>query len=223
MRKIILFSLAIIACVVTPMSFLSCNDGETYAEMKEKEKKAINRFIDDNDIVGKINVISESQFYEQDSTTDVTKNEFVRFNDSGIYLQIVRKGEGQTIDEMACEMPDSSISKVILCRFMEYDIENSDTTYTNFFTSAIVDKMLCTYKHVAKTYTATFTEGYMKSYYSSTMVPTGWLKPLDFVRLSRYAGRQAYVKVIVPHSSGTSNAINYVLPYYYEISYELGK
>ena len=36
-------------------------------------------------------------------------------------------------------------------------------------------------------------------------------------------GKQAKVRLIVPHSSGTSNASNYVLPYYYEISYELGK
>ena len=222
MRKILFFTTIILASIIAQMAIISCNDGETYAEMKEKEKKAINRFVDDNELVGKINVISESEFYAQDSTTDVSQNQFVRFNDSGIYMQIVRQGEGQTIDEMACERPDSSISKVILCRFMEYDIENSDSTYSNFFASAIVDKMLCTYKHLAKSYTATFTEGYMKSYYSS-MVPAGWLKPLDFIRLTRYAGRQAYVRLIVPHSSGTSNAINYVLPYYYEISYELGK
>jgi len=161
-------------------------------------------------------------FYEQDSTTNVDDNEFVLFNESGIYMQIVRKGEGRTMVELAKEQPDSTTSKVILCRFMEYDIENSDTTYTNYYSSAIVDKMLCTYKHQSRAYTASFTEGYMKKYYSSN-VPTGWIKPLDFIRLTRYAGKQAKVRIIVPHSSGTTNAANYVLPFYYEISYELGK
>ena len=200
----------------------ACSDGETYADMKEKERKAINRFIDDNELVGHINWISEATFYAQDSTTDVSKNQFVRFEDDGIYMQIERRGEGKTMMEMAKERSDSTISKVILCRFMEYDIENADTTYTNYYTPAIVDKMLCKYSHRGRSYTASFTEGYMNSY-RGAMVPSGWLKPLDYVRLTRQAGREAKVRIIVPHASGTSNAQNYVLPYYYEITYQLGK
>jgi hypothetical protein len=33
----------------------------------------------------------------------------------------------------------------------------------------------------------------------------------------------AKVRLIVPHSSGTSNASQYVLPYDYEITYQLGR
>ena len=222
MKKLVFISVAFFALVFSQVFFSSCNDNETYAERKDKEKKAVNRFIKDNDFVGPINVISESTFYAQDSLTDVSKNEFVLFNEDGIYMQIVRKGEGQNLVEMSKEQADSTISKVILCRFMEYDIENSDSTHSNFFSPSIVDKMLCTYKHQGRSYTASFTEGYMKSVYGSN-VPSGWLKPLDFIRLTRYAGRQAFVRLIVPHSSGTTNAANYVLPFYYEIYYELGK
>lgn len=200
----------------------ACSDGETYADMKKKERKAIDRFIENNNVIGHINWISESTFYAQDSTTDVSKNQFVRFNDDGIYMQIVNKGEGESIVEKAKAMPDSTITVTILSRFVEYDIKNADTTYTNKFTQAIVDKMICTYTHRGRSYKASFTEGYMKQYYGS-MVPAGWLKPLNFIRLTRTAGREAKVRIIVPHTSGTSNAQNYVLPYYYEITYQLGR
>ncbi len=220
-KKVFLLS-AMLCLMMLQTIFVSCHDGETYAEMKKKEKRAVNKFVKDNELVGPIKVISESTFYAQDSLTDVSSNEFVLFNEDGVYMQIVRKGEGQTMIEMAKEQADSTISKVILCRFMEYDIENSDTVSSNFFSSAIVDKMQCTYKHQGRSYAASFTEGYMKSKYGSN-VPKGWLKPLDYIRLTRYAGRQAHVRLIVPHSSGTTNASNYVLPYYYEIYYELGK
>ena len=218
-----LFYLVLTACAVSLSMFTttSCNDGETYAEQKDKEKKAIRKFIESNDFVGTITPITEEQFYAQDSITDTTKNEFVLFNDDGIYMQIVRKGEGQTMVEMAKEMSDSTVSKVLLCRFLEYDIESADTTYTNLYTPSIVDKMLCKYSHYSQSYTASFTEGRMLNSYNAT-VPQGWLKPLNFIRLTKEAGKEAKVRIIVPHTSGTTNnAMSYVLPFYYEITYQI--
>lgn len=199
----------------------SCDDDESYAEMKNKERKAINAFVKDNDLVGPIKVISESTFLAQDTMTDVDANEFVLFNEDGIYMQIVRKGVGRNTREMAMEKADSTVNFRLLCRFMEYDIENADTTYSNLFTPSVVDKLQVNYSVRSRSYTASFTEGYMKSYYGSA-VPEGWLKPLDYIRLTRQTDSIAKVRLIVPHSSGTSNAANYVLPYYYEISYERG-
>ena len=80
------------------------------------------------------------------------------------------------------------------------------------------DKMMCTYDHYSRSYTASFTEGEMKTAYGS-VVPAGWLKPLDFIRLTKTDGEEAKVRLIVPHSSGTSNASGHVQPFYYEISY----
>lgn len=222
MKKIILFVLTFITVSMAVTSFYSCDNGETYADMKEKEKKAVRRFIENNDLVGKINVISESEFYAQDSITDTARNQFVLFEDDGVYMQIVRKGEGKTMVEMAKEQPDSTVTKQILCRYFEYDIEAGDTASSNIYTPAIVDKMLCKYVHRGRTYTASFTEGYMLSNYNSN-VPAGWLKPLDYIRLTKNAGRIAKIRIIVPHSSGTTNASRYVLPCYYEITYQLGK
>lgn len=197
-----------------------CNDDETYADLKEKEKKAINRFLEDNPFVGKINVISETQFYAQDSITDTAKNEFVRFNEDGIYMQIVRKGEGTSMVEMAKKMADSTVTRPLLCKFLEYDIESADTTCSNIYTPSIFDKMICTYSAYGRSYTASFTEGIMYKTYTSS-VPKGWLKPLNFINLTKVRGHEAKVRIIVPHASGTQNASGYVLPYYYEITYQM--
>ena len=197
----------------------SCDNGETYADMKEREKNAINRYIKDHNIT----VISQEQFFAQDSTTNIDENEFVLFNEVGIYMQIWNRGEGKSMVEFAKEQStDSTISKTILCRFIEYDIEGGDTTVTNRYSSSIVDKMLVKYVHRSRRYSASFTEGKMVEKYKSSMVPQGWIKPLDYIRLTRNDGKKAKIRIIVPHSSGTSNASGYVLPMYYEISYQLG-
>ena len=128
MKKLILFALFLMTAGATMTIFQSCDNGETYADMKDKEKKAIRSFLENNEFVGKINVISESEFYAQDSITDTAQNQFVLFEDDGVYMQIVRKGEGQTMVEMSKEFPDSTVSKQILCRYLEYDIEGGDTT-----------------------------------------------------------------------------------------------
>lgn len=220
MKRLLHLVLAAFAVSISMFTAMSCNDGETYAEMKEKEKKAIEQFIANNSMIGTIKVISEEQFSAQGYNTNIDKNEFVLFNNDGIYMQIVRKGEGQTMQEMAMERKDSTITKPLLCRFFEYDIENADTTYSNLYTPSVVDKMQCTYSHYSRSFTASFTEGRMYAAYGS-VVPQGWLKPLNYIRLTREAGKEAKVRIIVPHSSGTANASGYVLPFYYEISYQM--
>ena len=219
-NRLIIPTLMLIICA-------ACNKGETYADMKDKERNAIDNFMATNHFVGTIHQIDEATFNAQGQTTDVSQNQFVLFEDDGIYMQIVRKGEGQSMIDMAREQPDSTISKLILCRFLEYDIENADTTCTNLTNSGVVDKMLCKYTRRGRSYTASFTEGIMRSTYSSSgaVVPKGWLKPLDYIRLAKSSGsgEVAKVRLIVPHSSGTANAGTYVLPFYYEITYQLGK
>ena len=85
MRK---FSLLLLA-LVGIMLFTACSNDETYADQKKKERSAINSYIANQ----KIKVITEDEFFAQDSTTDVSKNEFVLFESSGVYMQIVRKGQ----------------------------------------------------------------------------------------------------------------------------------
>ena len=75
------------------LSLASCNDYETYADMKEKEQNAISRFITTENI----RVIDEATFKAQGETTDTTANEYVRLSRTGVYMQIVRKGCGKQL------------------------------------------------------------------------------------------------------------------------------
>ena len=49
----------------------------------------------------------------------------------------------------------------------------------------------------------------------STAVPAGWLVPWDYIY------NRAHVKLIVPSDMGTSTAISSVVPYYYDIRYQI--
>ena len=105
MMKKIVFLLMTLAVVVS-----SCNNYETYSDKKEKERNAISKFISDRNIT----VISEDQFKKQGETTDLTKNEFVKFDKNGVYLQIVRMGCGEKLEDKG--------KATIASRFMEYNI-----------------------------------------------------------------------------------------------------
>ena len=74
MKKLTLFFFALLAVC---LAFQACDNSKTYAEMLEEEKDAIKAFIKDSSIV----VISQSEFYAQDSTTDVSRNEYVQLTE----------------------------------------------------------------------------------------------------------------------------------------------
>ena len=201
----------------------SCNDYETYADLKEKEQDAISNFISREGI----QVIDESTFKNQGETTDTTRNQFVHMSRTGVYMQIVRKGCGTPLEDK------KSIS--LLCRFMEKNLLTDSILIRNdqkssFYvtslgryidTSQYVDKMYVTRN--GTTITAMFESGMMQTYHSSTSVPGGWLVPLNYINVGRpeKEGDQiAKVRLIVPHSQGTADASSTVFPCYYEISYE---
>ena len=112
--KKILFIMIAIAAVLS-----SCNDYETYGDKKEKERNAIAKFISDSSIV----VISEDQFNQQNYTTNLTRNEFVKLDKSGVYMQIVREGCGTILQ-------DGESTKLV-CRFSEFSILDDTLTVCN--------------------------------------------------------------------------------------------
>lgn len=188
--------------------FYSCDDYDTYAEQKAKEKAHINDFIADNEI----KVIDMETFEKNDFATDTAKNEFVLFKDKGVYMQIVRRGTGE---------PMADGERIgVLARYLEYNIADGDTISGNLYASS-PDKFTCT--RSGDTFSAFFTQGYMLGIYGSSAVPGAWMLPLSYISLSRVPypdGFQgAYVRLIVPHSQGTSTAAQYVYPTYYEIKY----
>ena len=201
----------------------SCNDYETYADMKEKEQNAISDFIARESI----NVIDEATFKNQGETTDTARNEFVYMSRTGVYMQIVRKGCGSPLEDKK--------SASILCRFMEKNLltdsvlirnDQKNSLYISSLgqyidTSQYVDKMYVTRN--GTTITAMFESGMMQTYHSSTSVPGGWLVPLNYINVGRPekdGDEIAKVRLIVPHSQGTADASSSVFPCYYEITYE---
>ena len=101
------------------LSMASCSHYETYAEQKEKETKAIRQYIADQNI----SVISEEEFHNKGRVTDISKNEYVLFAASGVYMQIVRQGCGSIIkDGETC---------TVLCRFSERNLLTDSLLLTN--------------------------------------------------------------------------------------------
>jgi hypothetical protein len=199
MKKTFLISLIALLTI----GFSSCKEYETYADQKEKERKHINEFIKDQGI----KVISKEAFEAKGQMTDTATNEFVLFEDKGIYMQIVRKGEG--------EMMKDGTRGVYLTRYLEYNIAEGDTISGNLY-SSVPDKFICERK--GDTFSASFTYGHMYGIYGSS-VPKGWLLPLSYITPGRPNDKAAKVRLIVPHGESTSLAAQYVYPTYYEITY----
>ena len=211
MRK----SVFAIVVVLLALVVAGCNKHETYADQKKKETAAIKKFLLDS----AINVISESEFQTANYTTDVAKNQYVLFESTGVYMQIVRKGCGEPIKK-------GEITTV-LCRFSETNLLTDSLQLTNnvLYYASIVDKMSVT--NSSGTFTASFISGssVMASAYGSTQVPAGWLVPFTYINVGRPAKEGdeiAKVRLIVPHSQGHGMATQNVYPCFYEITYEKG-
>lgn len=193
MKKLTLFFFALIAVC---LGFQACDNTKTYAEMLEEEKEAIRDFIKKENI----QVISQSEFYAQDSVTNLDRNEFVQLV-SGVYMQIVDKGSENPADTM-------KNNDLILVRFMEQDLITGDTTSaSNYYIPGLVDEFR--YTETSSSIAGIFRQGNMLMY--GTSVPAGWLVPLAYVR------DRAHVRVIVPAKMGHQVALERVYPYFYDI------
>lgn len=214
----------VILLLLGVLSFAACSKYETYADLKAKEQDAIRNYISKQNIT----VIGEIAFAENGYTTDVSKNEYVYFSRNGVYMQIVRKGSGEKLENKK--------TTNVLCRFLEKNLLTDSilvrndiraylttTSYGTIDVSQYVDKM--TVYRSGTTFTASFVEGMMSMFHGSTTVPSGWLVPLSYVNVpfpitESPDAETAFVKLIVPHSQGTSDASSSVYPCYYEITYQ---
>lgn len=210
MRKTI-YTLVTLAAMLTT---IACNDYETYSELKERERDAIDRFISDSSFV----IIGESQFHNQGDMT-LGNKQFVILDKSGVYLQILNQGCGEVIQD--------GETMNVLCRFTEKAILDT-TSINNYYGTYIFSPDIMSVTRTGSTYTAYFSEsrGLMYSTYGSS-VPEAWLAPLQYIKLGRLSSpddEKAHVRLIVPHSQGTTNnAKANVKPYFYDITYQRGR
>ena len=219
MKKILYI---VVLLVAVGMTCVSCDDYETYEQQRDNERSHISSFIN-NPSVGeikgkKITVISEAEFLK-DTVTDLSKNEFVLFED-GVYMQIVRRGCGSVLK--------GGESATVISRFKEYNVNgdslywaNDSATQEGWYEKYDVTKQ-------SGTWYGRFTQGSKPYYFSAYDVPAAWLKPLNYIKLGRPESADdeiAKVRLIVPDDQGFSYAqdMNYGLfAYYYEITYERG-
>ena len=188
-------------------TLMSCSETETYADKKNKERAAINQYIADHGI----RVISEAQFQKQDSMTDVSKNEYVLFENTGVYMQIVRKGTGgKLVHGKGVEL---------LVRFDEWNILGDSLQMTNrSLNAAYIPEVMSVYNNYG-VFTASFISGLMAGFYGA-YVPPGWLVPLTYIKIGRQTTSEeeiANVKVIVPADQGHENASSLVYPCHYNL------
>lgn len=198
-------------------SFLSsCSDDVTYADQVKRERSAISAYIADSAVT----VISEDQFRDQNYTTDTAKNEFVLFQSSGLYMQIVRKGAGSPIAQGEKARVD--------CRFTERNLltDSIQATNTTPYSQKYLEVMDVT--NNSGTFQGSFESATSLMYrlYGSTSIPSGWLAALPYVNIGRYvnAGDEvAKVRLIVPHDLGQTYAMQSVYPCLYDITFQRGK
>lgn len=212
MKKLAFAFIIMLALVI----LASCDDTETYAEQRDRENSAISQFIRDSSIT----VITESEFRENGYKTDVSNNEYVLMQNSGVYMQIVREGCGEPIQD--------GETTTVLCRFTERNILTDSIQLTNDILAfaSIPEKMSVT--NTNGSFTASFlTESsLMYTFYGSTSVPTGWLVPFPYIKVGRQTsleGEIAKVNLIVPSTQGHQYASSGVYPCFYTITYQRGR
>ena len=222
----ILLAALLLTCILD-----SCSNTETYAEQKQKESTAIKSFLgrdirildgDGNIVcnVGKIETISEEQFLDQGYTTDLSKNEYVLFSNSGVYMQIIREGVGKKLEK-------GKTARVI-CRFIEFNILGDSIQLRNDVNVWHKNPDIMKISNNSGSFTANFdTEinggGAMYLTYGNTSVPSGWLIPFSYIRIGRQESEDegiAKVRLIVPHSEGQTEAASNVYPCFYEITFQ---
>ncbi len=226
--KLLFFPLLLIAFCT---AFQACDDDETYADKRKREDKQIKAFLKSGaeikneasgsyllQVPGDIKVISEKEFYANDSTTDVAKNEYVHFGSTGVYMQIVDKGSGEKLAD--------GETATIITRYTEFNIATDSIQTTNKLPAYEMnpDMMLCT--NSLGNFSGSFTQGLMQSTYNTAAVPAGWLVPLTYINLGRLdspTATLAHVRLIVPSSQGQANASSVIYPCFYEITYERGR
>lgn len=230
MKKLLLAMIAVAAI----FSFAACNDSETYADLRNRELDSISAFLRNENIT----VISEAEFqnrWNQGKTlTEHTngKNEYVLFNSNGVYMQVIEQGCGDYIQKG--ETAD------VLVRFDEYNINtrakicdeswqlsNNVSAYSYY-----IDKMSVT--NTSGTFTGTFdtSSSLMAVTYNTTSygvsgtVPSGWLVPFTWIKIGRPQNdtdRIAHIRLLVPHSYGTTTASGNVNACLYDMTLQRGR
>lgn len=205
MKKLTYILLGLVA--VSSLLFSCKEDEETYADQKEREAKQVRAWLDTHDV----DVITLKEFLQDTITNnpetgpDKTRNEYVLFEDNGVYMQIVRRGEGRLLG------PDEIW--YMNARYVETYVGTGDTMTMNLYQQ---DPDVFYVKRTGDNYTASFSSGIMSLRYGYS-VPSAWLMAMPFIKPVLLNGQSAKIRLIAPHNQGTQAAASSVYPAFYEI------
>lgn len=215
---------------IVAFALFSCgSENKSYSEQKKQEREVVSSFIKRNVVMkiesdtllnlGVIKVISQEEFVNNDSTTNVAENEFVLFAQSGVYMQIVRKGTGKRIE--------SGENKRLICRFWEYNIMGDSLQLTNRVPVYAQQPEYLNVSNNSGRISGSFdtsvpTGSLINRRYGDVSIPSGWLVPLSYIRVGPQTDETpiAKVRLIVPHSAGHSHSMASVYPCFYELTFQ---
>ena len=235
MKKLLLAMIAVAALI----SFAACDHNETYADQRDRELDSINAFLRNENV----KVIKEAEFEKRfearkagDKTvkltdTDPNNNEYVLFNSNGIYMQVLEMGCGDYIKKG--ETTD------VLVRFYEYNLgtraaicdqslqlTNNTVTYSYMLDKLSVTNNSGTFTGSFDTKSSLMANTYKSAYGVSGVVPSGWLIPFSWVKIGRPktdSEHIAHVRILVPHSYGTTAASGSVYACLYDMTLQRGR
>lgn len=238
MKKLLLSIIAIAALV----TFAACDHNETYADQRNRELDSINAFLRNENV----KVIKESEFEQRfearkagDKTikltdTDPNNNEYVLFESNGIYMQVINDGCGNYIAK--------GKTQNVLCRYTEYCLANrakicdDAITLTNDVPRFAIYTDEMSVKNTSGTFEGSFVDTnhsllaqtYNSSYYGSVSatVPSGWLIPFSWIKIGRLITADdelAHVRLLVPHTYGTTSASASVYACLYDIRFQAAR
>lgn len=238
MKKLLLSIIAIAALV----TFAACDHNETYADQRNRELDSINAFLRNENV----KVIKEAEFERRfearkagDKTikltdTDPNNNEYVLFESNGIYMQVINDGCGNYIAK--------GKTQNVLCRYTEYCLANrakicdDAITLTNDVPRFAIYTDEMSVKNTSGTFEGSFVDTnhsllaqtYNSSYYGSVSatVPSGWLIPFSWIKIGRLITADdelAHVRLLVPHTYGTTSASASVYACLYDIRFQAAR
>ena len=238
MKKLFLSIIAIAALV----TFAACDHNETYADQRNRELDSINAFLRNENV----KVIKEAEFERRfearkagDKTikltdTDPNNNEYVLFESNGIYMQVINDGCGDYIAK--------GKNQNVLCRYTEYclahraKICDDAITLTNDVPRFAIYTDEMSVKNTSGTFEGSFVDTnhsllaqtYNSSYYGSVSatVPSGWLIPFSWIKIGRLITADdelAHVRLLVPHTYGTTSASASVYACLYDIRFQAAR
>ncbi len=238
MKKLLLAMIAVAALI----TFAACDHNETYADQRDRELDSIDAFLRNE----KVKVISETEFERRfearkagDKTIKLTdtasdNNEYVLFESNGIYMQVINDGCGDYIGK--------GETKNVLCRFTEYCLANrakicdDAITLTNDVPSMAVYTDEIRVENTSGTFSGSFVDTnysllartYNSSSYGtvSATVPSGWLIPFSWIKVGRLVTADdelAHVRLLVPHTYGTTSASASVYACLYDLRFQASR